>query len=95
MKITMDDPKSEEVDAVFVDGKRLITCVEVDDEAGYAVVLVPPPDPAKEQKVLDEVGTLVVEDQHDPKDWTRKKIEGKVEIVFKKNEGLDDAGLEK
>lgn len=95
MKITVNDPRAALVDAVFVDGKRLVTCIEADDEAGYAIVLVPPPDPAQKENLLKELGTLVVEDQHDPEDWQQKRLEGNVEIIFKKNEGLDDAGLEK
>lgn len=96
MKITINDPKSKEVESIFLDGKRLVTCIEADDVAGYAVVLVPPPDPVKNDPVFNDKSkiTITQEDPMSSEDWIQKRLEGVVEIVFRKQEGLDDSGMD-
>lgn len=95
MKITMNDAKSKEVEAVFLNGRRLVTCIEADDEAGYAIVLIPPPDPAKDSATFNDPSkvTIAEVDPIDEVEWEQKKLEGDVEIVFAKRPGLDDSGL--
>lgn len=96
MKITVNDPNASNVEAVFLNGKRLITCIEADDEAGYAIVLVPPPDPAKDDPSFNDKSkmTIIIEDATDAAEWTTKRLEGEVEILLRKKEGLDDSGLD-
>ena len=96
MKIIASDKQAENVDAVFLDGKRLVTCIEADDEAGYVIVLVPPPSAVKDDADFNDKNkvTIALEDPFDAATWTKKRLEGEVEIVFKLHEGLEDSGLE-
>lgn len=100
MKISVDQPEAENVEAVYLNGRRLAMCVEADDEAGYAVVLLPPKqlapdDPRFQKKVDGQPHILAVGDPFGDEDLQRVKLEGSVEIVLRKREGLDDSGLDK
>jgi hypothetical protein len=96
MKISINDSKAAEVESVYLDGKRLVTCIEASEEEGYVIVLIPPPDPVKDDPDFNSKDklTIVQEDPFDATDWVQKRLEGDVEIVLRKREGLDDSGLD-
>lgn len=100
MKITVNQPESENVEAVFVDGKRCVTCIEADDEEGYVVLLLPPTslapnDPRFQTIIPDTERVLSVGPEIDKNDWQTVRVEGTVEIVLKSQDGLEDQPLKK
>lgn len=94
MRITIDDPKSDDVEAVYLNGRRVAMCVEADDEVGYVVVRLPPKDPAAAALANPDKLTIAVGDPISIDDWETKRLEGDVEIVLREREGLDDSGLD-
>jgi hypothetical protein len=94
MKLNVNDSEADNVEAVYLDGKRVAMCVEADEEEGYVVVRLPPLDPAA--KALDdkEKLTIAVGDPIALEDWITKRLEGEVEIILREREGLNDTGLD-
>ena len=85
MKIKATDPMAVNIAAVFVDGKRVPFPVELDTDEGWVLAAIPViPKSIYEVKVVDP-------DNDDPEatadaQWIEKKLEGKVEVVFHKDE---------
>ena len=96
MRIRVDQPEGALVDAIYLDGKRLIMCIEADDEEGWVKISLPPkqiptdlmPNLAKDEKAL------YVGDPIGPDDWEEKTLFGVVDIVMREVEGLEDEGLD-
>lgn len=100
MKISINQPESNNVESIFLNGKRLPTCIEADDEEGYVVVLLPPKtlapnDPRFNQVVPGAEKVLAVGPDLEAQDWEHVRLEGEVEIIMKQQDGLEDTPLEK
>ena len=101
MRIQIDDPEANNVDAIYLDNKRLAMCIEADDEAGWVKVLLPPKHLApKEHRSIEWKpgkpfsGTAFVGDPIEPSEWGKQVLYGEVEIVMREVEGLEDEGLD-
>ncbi len=101
MRIRVDEPEGADVEAIYLDNKRLAMCVEADDEEGWVKVMLPPKNLAP--KEIRDVewkpgvpfsGTAFVGDPIDVKEWQEKTLHGEVEIVMREVEGLEDEGLD-
>lgn len=97
MRIRVDQEDGENVEAIYLDGKRLAMCIEADDEEGWAKVLLPPSKLHSEEldKVTIDSENPLIEmgDPIDPSEWIEKTLKGNVEIVMLTREGLEDDGL--
>lgn len=81
MRIKHTDPEAEKVIAVLVDGKRVATPIEADDEEGWCLAAVPID---AEVKMVEEVDA----ETDNPEEtsyaqWKEVKLTGKVEIILK------------
>jgi hypothetical protein len=92
MKISVNEPESKNVEAVYLNGKRLAMCVEADDQAGYVIVKLPPqqlaPDNLKQAERLLAVGDPIADDE-----WRTVRLTGEVEIIMATKN--TDLGLER
>jgi len=96
MKITATDPQANNIEAVYLDGKRLAMCIEANEEEGWVTVILPPEDPAAKDPNFNKTNLIISQgDPTDPSDWPRKQLFGDVEIVWRSREGIDDEGLSK
>lgn len=87
--------ETENIDSVYLNGKRLITWIEADDKEGWVTIELPPANlapPEMSNLKTNELG-IYAGDIIKPEEWTEKKLTGEVEIAFK-NLDLDDSGLE-